>query len=92
MPAHSSTRGGTDHHARGVVATARVQRAAIISNSPSLPYSGDERAAVGRAIIVAKGQCIRVTPALFTDEADLDRLVEALAVITGTKTGGGWRR
>ncbi|MGW1419294.1 aminotransferase class V-fold PLP-dependent enzyme [Bradyrhizobium manausense] len=36
---------------------------------------------------VAKGQCIRVTPALFTDEADLDRLVEALAVVTGTKTG-----
>lgn len=36
---------------------------------------------------VAKGQCIRVTPALYTDEADLDRLVEALAVITGTKTG-----
>ncbi|MCK1719004.1 aminotransferase class V-fold PLP-dependent enzyme [Bradyrhizobium sp. 141] len=36
---------------------------------------------------VAKGQCIRVTPALFTDEVDLDRLVEALAVITGTKTG-----
>ncbi|RXH22615.1 penicillin epimerase [Bradyrhizobium nanningense] len=36
---------------------------------------------------VAKGQCIRVTPSLFTDEADLDSLVEALAVITGTKTG-----
>ncbi|MFK4527098.1 isopenicillin-N epimerase [Bradyrhizobium japonicum] len=36
---------------------------------------------------VAKGQCIRVTPALFTDEADLDRFVEALAVVTGTKTG-----
>ncbi|UPK27566.1 aminotransferase class V-fold PLP-dependent enzyme [Bradyrhizobium sp. 195] len=36
---------------------------------------------------VAKGQCIRVTPALFTDEADLDRLVEALAIVTGTKTG-----
>jgi len=36
---------------------------------------------------VARGQCIRVTPALFTDEADLDRLVEALAVVTGTKTG-----
>lgn len=36
---------------------------------------------------VARGQCIRVTPALFTDETDLDRLVEALAVITGTKTG-----
>ncbi|MBR0699099.1 aminotransferase class V-fold PLP-dependent enzyme [Bradyrhizobium diazoefficiens] len=36
---------------------------------------------------VAKGQCIRVTPSLFTDEADLDRLVEALAVVTGTKTG-----
>ena len=36
---------------------------------------------------VAKGQCIRVTPALFTDETDLDRLVEALAVVTGTKTG-----
>ncbi|RZM99326.1 aminotransferase [Bradyrhizobium genosp. SA-3] len=36
---------------------------------------------------VAKGQCIRVTPALYTEEADLDRFVEALAVITGTKTG-----
>jgi selenocysteine lyase/cysteine desulfurase len=36
---------------------------------------------------VAKGQCIRVTPALFTEEADLDRLVEALAIVTGTKTG-----
>jgi isopenicillin-N epimerase len=36
---------------------------------------------------VAAGQCIRVTPALYTTEADLDRLVEALAVITGTKRG-----
>ena len=36
---------------------------------------------------VAKGQCIRVTPALYTEEADLDRLVEALAVITGAKAG-----
>ncbi|WP_454643066.1 hypothetical protein [Bradyrhizobium liaoningense] len=36
---------------------------------------------------VARGQCIRVTPALYTDEADLGRLVEALAVITGTKGG-----
>lgn len=36
---------------------------------------------------VAKGQCIRVTPALYTQEEDLDRLVEALAVVTGTK---GW--
>ncbi|WP_298885892.1 aminotransferase class V-fold PLP-dependent enzyme [uncultured Bradyrhizobium sp.] len=36
---------------------------------------------------VARGQCIRVTPALFTDEADLDRLVEALAIVTGTKAG-----
>ncbi|MGY8684366.1 aminotransferase class V-fold PLP-dependent enzyme [Bradyrhizobium sp. UFLA05-153] len=36
---------------------------------------------------VAKGQCIRVTPALYTTEADLDRLVEALAIITGTKAG-----
>ncbi|TWI64080.1 selenocysteine lyase/cysteine desulfurase [Bradyrhizobium huanghuaihaiense] len=36
---------------------------------------------------VAKGQCIRVTPALYTDEADLDRFVEALAAITGSKTG-----
>ncbi|MCC8944242.1 aminotransferase class V-fold PLP-dependent enzyme [Bradyrhizobium sp. Arg62] len=34
---------------------------------------------------VAKGQCIRVTPALYTNEADLDRLVDALAVVTGTK-------
>ncbi|TYO64556.1 aminotransferase class V-fold PLP-dependent enzyme [Bradyrhizobium hipponense] len=36
---------------------------------------------------VAKGQCIRVTPALYTQEADLDRLVDALAVVTGTKAG-----
>ncbi|WFU42910.1 aminotransferase class V-fold PLP-dependent enzyme [Bradyrhizobium sp. CB82] len=36
---------------------------------------------------VAKGQCIRVTPALYTAETDLDRLVEALAIITGTKAG-----
>jgi selenocysteine lyase/cysteine desulfurase len=36
---------------------------------------------------VARGQCIRVTPALYTDESDLDRFVEALAVITGTKAG-----
>ncbi|MGY4284090.1 selenocysteine lyase/cysteine desulfurase [Bradyrhizobium sp. LM2.7] len=36
---------------------------------------------------VARGQCIRVTPALYTEEADLDRLVEALAAITGTKAG-----
>jgi selenocysteine lyase/cysteine desulfurase len=36
---------------------------------------------------VAKGQCIRVTPALYTAEADLDRLVEALAVVTGNKAG-----
>ncbi|WP_244485002.1 aminotransferase class V-fold PLP-dependent enzyme [Bradyrhizobium tropiciagri] len=34
---------------------------------------------------VAKGECIRVTPALCTKEADLDRLVDALAVVTGTK-------
>lgn len=36
---------------------------------------------------VAKGQCIRVTPAIYTQEEDLDRLVEALAVVTGTKVG-----
>ena len=36
---------------------------------------------------VAKGQCIRISPALFTTEQDVDRLVEALAVITGTKAG-----
>ncbi|MGY4309168.1 isopenicillin-N epimerase [Bradyrhizobium sp. USDA 4369] len=36
---------------------------------------------------VANGQCIRVTPALYTTEADLDRLVEALAIVTGSKAG-----
>ncbi|WP_407121459.1 hypothetical protein [Bradyrhizobium sp. STM 3561] len=36
---------------------------------------------------VAKGQCISMTPAIYTEEADLDRLVEALALITGTKAG-----
>ncbi|MET4279248.1 selenocysteine lyase/cysteine desulfurase [Bradyrhizobium sp. F1.2.2] len=28
-----------------------------------------------------------VTPALYTEEADLDRLVEALAAVTGMKAG-----
>ena len=32
---------------------------------------------------VAKGQCIRVSPAIYTTEAELDRLVQALRVITG---------
>ena len=32
---------------------------------------------------VAKGQCIRVSPAIYTSEAELDRLVQALRVITG---------
>lgn len=36
---------------------------------------------------VAAGQCIRVTPSLFTQEADLDRLVKALAVVTGSTAG-----
>ncbi|MDJ1157660.1 aminotransferase class V-fold PLP-dependent enzyme [Chelatococcus sp. SYSU_G07232] len=32
---------------------------------------------------VAKGQCIRVSPALHTTEAELDRLVAALGAVTG---------
>jgi isopenicillin-N epimerase len=31
---------------------------------------------------VAKGQCVRISPALYTNEADLDRLVAALKTIT----------
>jgi isopenicillin-N epimerase len=31
---------------------------------------------------VARGQCVRVSPALYTSEADMDRLVRALAAIT----------
>lgn len=31
---------------------------------------------------VAKGQCIRVSPAIYTSEGDLDRLVQALRVVT----------
>jgi selenocysteine lyase/cysteine desulfurase len=31
---------------------------------------------------VAKGQCIRVSPALYTTEEEVDRLVAALAVET----------
>lgn len=31
---------------------------------------------------VAKGQCIRVSPAIYTSESDLDRLVKALEAIT----------
>jgi isopenicillin-N epimerase len=34
---------------------------------------------------LAKGECVRVTPALYTTEGDLDRLVAALAIVTGTK-------
>ena len=33
---------------------------------------------------VAKGQCIRISPALFTTEADLDKFVLAMAKITAT--------
>ena len=33
---------------------------------------------------VAKGQCVRISPALYTTEADLDRLVAALASITAS--------
>jgi selenocysteine lyase/cysteine desulfurase len=36
---------------------------------------------------VAKGQCIRVSPALYTTEDDVDRLVVALAVVSGTRNG-----
>jgi len=36
---------------------------------------------------VAKGQCIRVSPALYTTEADIDRFVEALAIVSGTRAG-----
>ncbi|MFE0758034.1 aminotransferase class V-fold PLP-dependent enzyme [Inquilinus sp. NPDC058860] len=36
---------------------------------------------------VAAGQCIRVTPALYTQEADLDKLVRALATVTGSTAG-----
>jgi selenocysteine lyase/cysteine desulfurase len=32
---------------------------------------------------VARGDCIRVTPALYTSEADLDRFVAALEVVAG---------
>jgi selenocysteine lyase/cysteine desulfurase len=33
---------------------------------------------------VAKGQCIRVSPAIYTSEADLDRLVQALRAVTAS--------
>ena len=36
---------------------------------------------------VAKGQCIRVTPSLYTRDEDLERFVVALAAITGEKAG-----
>jgi isopenicillin-N epimerase len=36
---------------------------------------------------VAKGQCVRVTPALYTGTADLDRFVAALGEIAGGKPG-----
>jgi isopenicillin-N epimerase len=36
---------------------------------------------------VAKGQCIRVTPSLYTRDEDLDRFVAALTAITGEKSG-----
>ncbi|MNW17117.1 hypothetical protein D3C71_2161910 [compost metagenome] len=32
---------------------------------------------------VAKGQCIRISPALYTTEGDMDKLVAALKAITG---------
>lgn len=36
---------------------------------------------------VAKGHCIRVTPALYTSEADLDRFVLALRAVTSRRDG-----
>ncbi len=33
---------------------------------------------------VAKGQCVRVSPALYTTEEEIDRFVTALAAETGT--------
>jgi selenocysteine lyase/cysteine desulfurase len=36
---------------------------------------------------VAKGQCIRVTPALYTKDEDLDRFVAALSAMTGERAG-----
>jgi selenocysteine lyase/cysteine desulfurase len=33
---------------------------------------------------VAKGQCIRVSPALYTTEEEIERLIAALAAETGT--------
>jgi isopenicillin-N epimerase len=33
---------------------------------------------------VAKGQCIRVSPAIYTSEADLDRLVQGLRAVTAS--------
>jgi isopenicillin-N epimerase len=33
---------------------------------------------------VAKGQCLRVSPALYTTEAELDRLVEGLSAISSS--------
>ena len=36
---------------------------------------------------VAKGQCIRVSPALYTTEDDVDRFAEALAIVSGTRAG-----
>jgi isopenicillin-N epimerase len=36
---------------------------------------------------VAKGQCIRVSPALYSTEDDVDRLIEALAIVSGTRAG-----
>jgi len=47
----------------------------------------DHKVLTVRRAGVANGQCIRVTPALYTDETDLDRLVEALAAVTGSKAG-----
>jgi selenocysteine lyase/cysteine desulfurase len=34
---------------------------------------------------VAKGQCVRVSPALYSTEADIDRFVEALAIVSRTR-------
>ena len=36
---------------------------------------------------VAKGQCIRVSRALYSTEDDVDRLIEALAIVSGTRAG-----
>ena len=76
------------HRTGLVVPVAEVARMAKADNDAIVATLRDtHKILTVRRAGVAKGQCIRVTPSLYTRDEDLDRFVAALTAITGEKAG-----